>query len=160
MKKTLLTALLGLTSLCAGAQSSPHALGVHFGASTLDIEYQYQFSQKNFLDVTAGIFDLDDGFVAQGIYNWNIKEWNWTPSFGVWKFWGGVGGGLGYYDHHNHNGMLLGPVGTLGFGFTLRDVPLTVGIDYRPWVAFVIGDDFDIVDKGFRNLGLTLTYRF
>lgn len=56
--------------------------------------------------------------------------------------------------------MLLGPVGTIGFGFTLRDVPLTVGIDYRPWVAFVIGDDFDIVDKGFRNLGLTLTYRF
>ena len=48
----------------------------------------------------------------------------------------------------------------LGFGFTLKDAPLTFGIDYRPMVAFNVGDDFSILDRGFRNLGVTLTYRF
>lgn len=161
MRKILSTALIALTSLTLHAQRTPHAIGVHFGGATLDIEYQYHFNNKNFLDITAGIFDLDDGFAAQGVYNWNIRQWSsWTPRFATWKFWGGVGGGLGFYDHKHDNGMLLGPVGTLGFGFTLKDVPLTVGVDYRPWVAFVIGDDFDILDKGFRNIGLTLAYRF
>lgn len=161
MKKFLLTAVFVLISVAVHAQRTPHALGVHFGGSTMDIEYQYHFNNKNFLDVTAGIFDLDDAFVAQGIYNWNIKQWSdWTPRFATWKFWGGAGVGLGFYGHKGSSGMMLGPAGTLGFGFTAKDVPITVGIDYRPWVALVIGDDFDLLDQGFRNIGLTLTYRF
>lgn len=162
MKKMLLTLLVSLTALAAGAQRTPHAIGVHFGGSTLDLEYQYHFDNKNFLDVTAGIFDLDDGFCLQGVYDWNIKHWdNWTPNFGSWKFWGGFGAGVGYYNHDKGNdGLFLGPVGTLGFGFTLKEIPLTLGLDYRPMVAFVIGDKFDVLDAGFKNIGLTLTYRF
>lgn len=161
MKKLLLTTLFALLALTGYAQRTPHAFGVHFGGSTMDLEYQYHFNNKNFLDVTAGVFDLDDGFCAQGVYNWNIRQWSdWTPRFGTWKFWGGVGAGIGFYDHGSHNGLLLGPVGTLGFGFTLKDVPLTFGLDYRPMIALNIGNDFDIIDAGFKNIGVTLTYRF
>lgn len=165
MKKLLLTLILAAGALLASAQSTPHAIGFHMGGSTLDLEYQYHFNQKNFLDVTAGIFDLDKGFLAQGVYNWNIRQWSdWTPRFGTWKFWGGVGAGIGFVDYGKHddgyNGVMLGPVGTLGFGFTLKDIPLSVGLDYRPMVAIALGDHSGLVDHGFRNIGLTMTYRF
>ena len=162
MKKILLLMFVALVALGAQAQRTPHAIGAHFGGSTMDFEYQYHFNKKNFLDVTAGVFDLDDGFSLQAVYNWNIKQWpSWTPRFATWKFWGGFGGGLGYYDDgDHHDGFFLGPVGTLGFGFTLKDIPLTFGIDYRPMIAVNLGDDFRLIDSGFKNLGVTLTYRF
>lgn len=161
MKKFLLSALLCLAALAANAQRTPHAVGVHFGGSTMDVEYQYHFNNKNFLDATLGLFDLDKGLFASAVYNWNIRQWpSWTPNFATWKLWGGVGAGLGYYGHKGNHNLLLGPVGTLGFGFTLKDIPLTFGLDYRPMVGFVVGDGFDIVDAGFRNIGVTLTYRF
>lgn len=161
MKKILFTLFVCFASLSAQAQSTPHAIGIHFGGSTSDLEYQYHFNKKNFLDITAGLFNLDEGFALQGVYNWNIRQWpNWTPNFATWKFWGGFGAGVGFYDHQEHDGMFLGPVGTLGFGFTLKDIPLTFGVDYRPMVAFNLGDDLDIIDRGFRNIGVTLTYRF
>lgn len=161
MKKYLLTLFIAFMGMTAYAQRTPHAIGAHFGGSTIDLEYQYHFSKRNFLDVTAGVFDLDDGFSLQGVYNWNIKQWgNWTPRFATWKFWGGLGAGIGFYDCGHADGMFLGPVGTLGFGFTLKSIPLTFGVDYRPMVAFHFADDFDILDHGFRNIGVTLTYRF
>lgn len=163
MKKYLLILIAALgISLGSQAQKTPHAFGVHFGGSTIDLEYQYHFDNKNFLDITGGIFDLDRGFCFQGVYNWNIRQWeNWTPKFGTWKFWGGFGAGVGHYDDdHGDDGFFFGPVGTLGFGVTLKDIPLTFGIDYRPMVAFNVGDDLSIIDRGFRNIGVTFTYRF
>lgn len=162
MKKIILTmllALVGFTNIFA--QRTPHAIGVHFGGSTMDFEYQYHFNKKNFLDVNVGIFDLDKGFCASAVYDWNIRQWpNWTPRFATWKFWGGFGGGIGFYDHEGNDGMFLGPMATLGFGFTLKDVPLTFGVDYRPMIAINFGNDCKIIDAGFKNLGITLTYRF
>ena len=162
MKRHLLTLIFAAGALLASAQSTPHAIGFHMGGSTLDLEYQYHFNQKNFLDVTAGIFDLDKGFLAQGVYNWNIRQWSdWTPRFGTWKFWGGVGAGVGFVDHKHHdNSLMLGPVGTIGFGFTLKAAPLTFGLDYRPMVAIALGHDSGLVDHGFFNIGVTMTYRF
>ena len=82
MKKIILGLLLALSAHQAQAQSTPHALGVHFGGSTTDIEYQYHFSKRNFLDVTLGLFDFDKGFAAQGIYNWNLHSRTGLPSDG------------------------------------------------------------------------------
>ena len=73
MKRYLFTLLLALGALSVQAQKTPHAIGAHFGGSTIDLEYQYHFSKKNFLDVTAGVFNLSDGFALQGVYNWNIR---------------------------------------------------------------------------------------
>ncbi|MDO4930809.1 MAG: hypothetical protein Q4E59_06725 [Bacteroidales bacterium] len=162
MKKIIMAALMTFAfALGSHAQSTPHAIGVHLGGSTMDLEYQYHFNNKNFLDVTAGVFDLNDGFCFQAVYNWNIKQWaDWTPNFATWKFWGGVGAGLGFYDADSDDGLFVGPVGTLGFGFTVKDFPLTIGIDYRPMIALNIGDNFGLIDSGFKNFGLTMTYRF
>ena len=153
--------MLACTAGIGHAQRTPHAIGFHIGGSTTDFIYQYHFNNKNFLDITAGVFDFDDGFLLQGVYNWNIKEWsNWTPRFGTWKFWGGFGAGVGFENEDHDDSFMLGPVGNLGFGFTLKCCPLSMALDYRPMVAFAVGDHSGLIDKGFRNIGLSLTYRF
>lgn len=86
MKKLAFLLIMALGTLTASAQKTPHAIGAHFGGSTIDLEYQYHFSKRNFLDLTAGVFNLSDGFALQGVYNWNIKQWpGWTPRFATWK---------------------------------------------------------------------------
>ena len=161
MKKFVLTLLVSLAAMPLLAQRTPHALGVHLGGSTLDIEYQYHFNKKNFCDVTVGSFDVPHGFMIQGTYNWNLKDFeDWTPNFATWKVWAGAGVGIGGYDTHDYSGLMLGPVGDLGFGFTINDVPITLGIDYRPMVAIALGTHSGLVDNGFFNLGFTATYRF
>ncbi len=161
MKKTITTLLLAATSIAGWAQRSPHALGLHFGATTADIEYQYHFSQKNFLDVNVGLFDLDEGFYASAIYNWNIRQWsNWTPQAGTWKLWGGVGAAAGGTTYRDYDGAFFGPIGNIGFGITFKGAPFTLGVDYRPMIAIVVGKKSGILAPGFWNFGLTLTYRF
>ena len=161
MKKYVLTLLITLAAMPLLAQRTPHALGVHLGGSTLDIEYQYHFNKKNFVDVTVGSFDVPHGFMIQGTYNWNLKEFeDWTPNFATWKVWAGAGVGIGGYDTHDYSGLMLGPVGDLGFVSTITDVPITLGIDYRPMVAIALGTHSGLVDNGFFTLGFTATYRF
>ena len=58
MKKLLFALIIALGAINAQAQKTSHAIGAHFGGSTIDLEYQYHFSQRNFLDVTAGVFNL------------------------------------------------------------------------------------------------------
>ena len=161
MKKYVLTLLITLAAMPLLAQRTPHALGVHLGGSTLDIEYQYHFNKKNFVDVTVGSFDVPHGFMIQGTYNWNLKEFeDWSPNFATWKVWAGAGVGIGGYGTHDYSGLMLGPVGDLRFGFTINSVPITLGIDYRPMVAIALGTHSGLVDNGFFNLGITATYRF
>lgn len=161
MKKYVLTLLITLAAMPLLAQRTPHALGVHLGGSTFDVEYQYHFNKKNFFDITVGAFDIKYGFMIQGTYNWTIKEFeDWTPDFATWKVWGGVGVGIGAYDTPDRSGLVLGPTGDLGFGFTFNAVPITLGVDYRPMVAIALGSHSGLINKGFYNLGVTATYRF
>ncbi len=161
MKRFLLTLVIALTAFTANAQETNHAIGLHFGGSTADLEYQYHFGEKTFLDATVGVFDFNANFFVSAVHNWNIKQWSeWTPNFATWKLWGGVGAGVGYYGAAGWSNFMLGPVGTLGFGFTAKKLPFTVGIDYRPMVALVLGDNGGIAAPGFYNGGLTVTYRF
>ena len=161
MKKYVFTLLITLAAMPLFAQRTPHALGVHLGGSTFDVEYQYHFNKKNFFDITVGAFDIKYGFMIQGTYNWTIKEFeDWTPDFATWKVWGGVGVGIGAYDTPDRSGLVLGPTGDLGFGFTFNAVPITLGVDYRPMVAIALGSHSGLINKGFYNLGVTATYRF
>ena len=161
MKKYVLTLLITLAALPLLAQRTPHALGVHLGGSTFDVEYQYHFNKKNFFDITVGAFDIKYGFMIHATYNWTIKAFeDWTPDFATWKVWGGVGVGIGAYDTPDRSGLVLGPTGDLGFGFTFNAVPITLGVDYRPMVAIALGSHSGLINKGFYNLGVTATYRF
>lgn len=160
LKKMLMSLFFVGAAFTASAQSTPHSFGIHFGGSTWDLEYQYHFSQKNFLDVTAGAFMYNDGFNATATYNWNIKQWDhWCDKIS-WKLWGGVGGQIGWTQWDKYDGVYLGPMADLGFGFTGKNVPFTFGVDYRPAFLLCIGNETGILTPGFYNLGLTLTYQF
>ncbi|MDE7379308.1 MAG: hypothetical protein K2N13_10200 [Paraprevotella sp.] len=150
---SLLLLCLGVSGMLCARQK--HAVGIHCGSMTFDIEYQYRFNEKNFLSATAGLFSDGEGIVAQGTYNWNIREWkDWTPHFATWKFWAGVGGGLGVYGEY----ICVGPAGTLGFGFVTKKVPLYCGVDLRPMLTLAVGDGIGCFNVG--NIGLTLGYCF
>ena len=71
-----------------------------------------------------------------------------------------VGGAVGGLSCPDYDGFLFGPAADLGFGITFRGAPVTLGLDYRPVVAFVVGGNSGVVTQGFWNFGLTLTYRF
>lgn len=155
MKKILFVLLLCVSSMTTFAQRTPHAVGAYLGGN-IDLVYQYHFNEKNFVDATAGLFAYE-GFTASATYNWNIKQWSdWTPNFGAWKLWGGVGAGLGAYS----KSFVIGPVGQLGFGFTLNKVPLTVGVNYRPMITLAFGDGDHFYANGFYGGGLSVVYRF
>ena len=164
IKKLFLTLALVLVSSAAFAQKTSHALGFHAGGSSFDLEYRYYMDNSRFLDFTLGAFDFDKGFVISGTYNKVFQEWDhWTPNFATWKLWGGLGATLGVWDsgaQEAKNQFMVGPTGVLGFGFTVNELPLTVGLDYRPSVLMTFGNGFDIVGAGFRNFGITLTYQF
>ena len=57
-KKLFLAVLLCMTAMTMSAQRTKHALGLHLGGATIDVEYQYHMSDKNFIDVTAGLLAL------------------------------------------------------------------------------------------------------
>jgi hypothetical protein len=155
MKKFILAMVLCVASMGAFAQKTPHAVGLYLGGN-IDLAYQYHFNNKNFVDATLGCFSYN-GVAASATYNWNIQEWSdWTPNFGTWKLWGGVGAGLGAF----HKAFILGPVGQLGFGFTLKAAPVTIGVNYRPMITFGFGGDKHFHANGFYNGGLSVVYRF
>lgn len=154
MKKFILAMVLCVASMGAFAQKTPHAAGVFLGYNS-GLVYQYHFNNKNFVDATLDCFGFK-GVSGSATYNWNIKEWSdWTPNFGTWKLWGGVGAGVGLFE----KAFILGPVGQLGFGFTLNSVPLTIGLNYRPMVTLGFGEDL-LHFNGFYNGGLSVVYRF
>lgn len=161
MKKLFFVLFLGVLPLMMKGQSTPHALGFHVGGSTIDLEYQYHYNKKNFLDLNLGVFDLSHGFYGSGIYNWNLVRWSdWTPELGVWKLYAGVGGAFGYTTYRDYDGVFAGVVGTIGFGVTLKPAPLTFAVDYRPMIALALGNHSGILTPGFWNIGLSMTYRF
>ncbi len=161
MRKILFTLILCLGSAAVFAQRSPHALGLRFGGSTMDIEYRYHFDSENFINVDVGLFQIDKGFSASAIYNWNLKQWSdWTPRLGTWKLWSGVGGAFGHTTWDKYDGMFVGVVGNLGFGFTLNTSPWTFAVDYRPMVAVALGDESGILSPGFWNFGISIVHRF
>lgn len=159
LKSVVAAIALASASLTAGAQSTPHSFGLHFGGSTIDLEYQYHFSNKNFVDATAGAFMIDNGLDVTATYNWELDRFGDSPKV-YWKWWAGVGAGLGVTTYDDYDGFYVGPAGNLGIGFTGKRVPFTFGVDYRPMFALATGDKTGLLTPLLWNFGLTLTYQF
>lgn len=71
-----------------------------------------------------------------------------------------MGAAAGGTTYDKYDGGFIGPMGNLGFGITFDGAPVTLGLDYRPMVAIVFGDETGVLTPGFWNFGLTVTYRF
>ncbi|GEM_PF-336036 len=168
MKKRCCTLLLSLLSLTCSAQQPRHALGVHIGLLTADLEYQCSVNENDFFDATAGLCLPLDGVHFSATYNWDICHWGSTRADGrAWSFWGGIGlaggynpGWTGLGSFWDEEGGYIGPAGNLGIKYTCAHVPMSVGFDYRPMIAGVVSYDPAILVCGLINFGLSVSVHF
>lgn len=187
MKKLILIAAASMMVLSVAAQNSQHAIGVRTAAG-FEFMYKNYLNESNFIDVTFGDCCYWS-VMATSTYNWNVAQFNWTPSAGQWSLYAGVGAGLGYtwadryrvtvndpiigkYTGNDWmSGFVIGAVGQVGLQFNLKNGPWTFAVDYRPVFGVVIGNRWkndtyetgtgaSFYQNGLFNFGLSAQYRF
>lgn len=150
MKKLLLLAVTVILATSAFAQDYKNSIGLRLGNGA-EVQYERHFSEKNYLEVNAGLYGFGNSFFANATYNWNCFEWDWTPSAGKWFLSAGVGGSFGAWE----KAFQLGVAGDVAFGIRFNK-PVTLSLDYRPTIFFL----HNCWGQGFANVGLTCTYNF
>ena len=164
MKKFLLAVVAVLCVTVVSAQEHKNSIGLRLGYGA-ELQYERHFSAENYLEVNLGLsgFGGDRVFV-NGTYNWNLCDWDWTPSAGRWFLSAGVGGSLGLWGYDKAledgtvkrgHGFQVGVAGDVAFGIRFN-APVTLSIDYRPTIYFLHGAGGD----GFTSFALTCTYNF
>ena len=159
MKKFLLAVVAVLCVTVVSAQEHKNSIGLRIGYGA-ELQYERHFSAENYLEVNLGLSDFGgDRVFVNGTYNWNLCDWDWTPSAGRWFLSAGVGGSLGMwgYEHDGANrlGLQVGVAGDVAFGIRFN-APVTLSIDYRPTIYFL----HDAWGDGFTSFALTCTYNF
>lgn len=150
MKKFLLLVAAVLITTVSFAQSTKHALGLRLG-NGVELQYEYNFSQKNFLKADLGLNGFGGGFFASATYNWNCFEWDWTPNVGKWYLSAGVGASVGAWG-----GFQLGVSGDVAFGMKFKGAPITLALDYRPTVYLL----HNAWGAGWGGICLSCVYNF
>jgi hypothetical protein len=159
MKKLLLALVAMLVVSGAFAQDYKNSIGLRLGYGA-ELQYERHFSEKNYLEANLGLSGFGgDRIFANVMYNWNLCDWDWTPSAGRWFLSAGVGGSLGMwgYEHEGANrlGMQVGVAGDVAFGIRFNK-PVTLSLDYRPTIYFL----HNAWGQGFSGIALTCTYNF
>jgi hypothetical protein len=140
---------------------SKNALGLRLGDNDGfggEISYQRALSENNRLEVDLGWRDGKnyDGFKLAGLYQW---VWNIDAGF---KWYAGVGGGLGSYSFNNNNGndftdTFAFAAGDIGIEYNFN-IPLLLSLDFRPEIGF--GDEvYDNNDLDF-DIAIGIRYQF
>ena len=138
------------------AQDYQWGVGVRLGPSA-GITAKYSLSDYGYLD---GILHFRwHGMQLTGLYEIH------APAFDVNDLYWFYGGGahLGFWDEpHNHpfyddydSHALIGIDGIIGMEYYIRDIPFTIGLDYKPSLNF-----FDYFGFFADELGITLRYVF
>ena len=150
MKQKTLHILLTLTltllfSLQMHAQSrySGYELGLRFGdtyggEAALDAMIPFYGNR-----IHANLSFHHNGIIAAGLYNWRF------PIGNGFTFYPGAGGVVSVGET-----LLLGVAGEIGAEYSF-DIPLTIGLDWRPVLGILNTSGF-----GADGFGLNIRYRF
>ncbi|HEX9649165.1 MAG TPA: hypothetical protein VGA21_01280 [Cyclobacteriaceae bacterium] len=150
----LLIILPGI-SIRAYSQDYSSAVGIRVG-STAGI------SVKHFINKTMS-FEGQLESIWRGINIGGLVEF-YTPAFSIpnFKFYGGFGGHFGswrgygnhpwFYEDRDYHSV-VGVDGILGFEYTFDDIPLNIGIDWKPGFN-IVEDAGPWVD----NIGLSIRF--
>ena len=163
MKKILLV-MAALFCVATVSAQQKWSIGAHVGTG-LKADAEWFYSGDKYVE---GRFGMGWGYHGSGIcadfvalHNWNLCNWNWTPSVGKWYLDAGCGVNLG----GRANYVFLGVAGTVKFGIKFNKVPIRLAIDYTP----VVGPDIVYVKgaswagfygAGLYNCGLSATWCF
>lgn len=158
MKKLLLVLVAVVMATGAFAQDYKNSIGLRLGYGA-ELQYERHFSDKNYLEANLGLSGFGGDLFVNATYNWNLCEWNWTPSAGKWFLSAGVGGSVGMWNYHKDNakklGVQVGVAGDVAFGIRFNK-PVTLSLDYRPTIYFL----HKAWGAGFYGIALTCTYNF
>ena len=158
MKKFLLAIVAVLCVSAVSAQQYQNSIGLRLGYGA-ELQYERHFSAENYLEANLGLYGFGNHFDLNATYNWNLCEWDWTPSAGKWFLSAGVGGSLGMwgYEHDGANrlGLQVGVAGDVAFGIRFNK-PVTLSLDYRPTIYLL----HNAWGQGFTGFALTCTYNF
>ncbi len=141
MKKILMSLAIGLFALMPAkeimAQDYSWGIGLR-GAYYPAISVKHNLGQSNSIDLIASF--RNGGVQATALYEWNTQVIN--QHFHLYY---GVGGSLGFWNDKDGNdpAFRAGVDGILGLEFRIPNVPITLSIDYKPYVNFIgYGNDF------------------
>jgi len=150
MKKTILTLALALSFVSAlTAQADSKAIGLRLGYGA-ELSYQQPLGNVNRLELDLGWNYY--GFGLSGVYQW---VWNISESSPGFKWYAGVGAGLGSYHYSSTlNSLGIGILGQIGIEYNFN-IPLQLSLDYRPGI-FIIPAFWGSYD----GICLSARYRF
>lgn len=154
-KLLLIILFCGAFAFGTKAQDYSSALGIRVG-STAGI------TLKHFVSKTTA-FEGQLESMWRGVNVTGLAEF-YTPSLGVenLKFYGGFGGHFGTwrgYDNHpwfyedRDYHSVVGVDGVLGFEYTFKEIPLNIGIDWKP--GFNIAEE---PGPWLDNIGISIRY--
>ena len=150
MKKFLLAIVAVLCVSAVSAQQYQNSIGLRLGYGA-ELQYERHFSAENYLEANLGLYGFGNHFDLNATYNWNLCEWDWTPSAGKWFLSAGVGASAVAAPQYFN----VGVTGDVAFGIRFNK-PVTLSLDYRPTIYLL----HNAWGSGFYGVGLTCTYNF
>ena len=142
MKKIL---LVMAAMLCVATVSAQHkwAAGLRVG-SGLQAQGEYSYADNRYVEARFGmgwLGGVSADFTA--LHNWNVCNWDWTPSVGKWYLDAGCGLNIGGRPHRQtYYGVVIkgsyayfGVAGQVKFGIKFNKVPIRLSIDYTPVIG-------------------------
>ncbi len=150
MKKFLLAIVAVLCVSAVSAQEYQNSIGLRLGYGA-ELQYERHFSAENYLEANLGLYGFGNHFDLNATYNWNLCEWDWTPSAGKWFLSAGVGASAVLAPKYFN----VGVAGDVAFGIRFNK-PVTLSLDYRPTLYFL----HNAWGSGFYGVALTCTYNF
>ncbi len=137
MKKIILLLIFTVSLVSAlNAQVDNKAIGIRFGGFTgygAELSYQQPLGNVNRLELDLGWNYY--GFGLSGVYQW---VWNISESSPGFKWYAGVGAGLGSYHYSSPliNSLGIGILGQIGIEYNFN-IPLQLSLDYRPGIYII-----------------------
>ncbi|MBR4952000.1 MAG: hypothetical protein IKY56_03300 [Alistipes sp.] len=150
MKKFLLAIVAVLCVSAVSAQQYQNSIGLRLGYGA-ELQYERHFSAENYLEANLGLYGFGNHFDLNATYNWNLCEWDWTPSAGKWFLSAGVGASAVAAPQYFN----VGVAGDVAFGIRFNK-PVTLSLDYRPTIYLL----HNAWGSGFYGVALTCTYNF
>jgi hypothetical protein len=166
MKRLLLLSLLGIVSLSSQAQFYKQSAGVR-GGYTSALTYKYFYNDDQAIELMVG--GRNQGIQITGLYTFH-KPLNNVFSDMVY-FYYGVGLHTGYeiyttqdtftslgdFINNQHPFFIMGIDTMVGLEYRMLSIPLTVGLDIKPYFQLV---DMRYGDTRFWDVGASVKYVF
>ncbi len=147
MKKAMLILILIAATGTLQVEGQPYenAAGVRAGYSS-GITYK-GFFRYRMAAIEADILYNRHGFNLTGLYELHLEPFRSDR----WLIYGGGGAFGGNWDGE----LSLGVAVTGGIEYVIRDLPINLGLDWKPMLNLYRSFDYDLID-----FGLSIRYRF